>query len=258
MLPEITKHDLEAALDAIVGMVLADADVIEPPIDAFAVARGLGIDVVRDRQQLGRARFVQVGSERRNAEPCGGTIFLRPEPRRERRQWAVAHEVGERWAYRVFEGLGVDAEETPMHTREQVANLLAGRLLLPMPWFSTDGAVCGWDLLELKSRYETASHELIARRMLDFDPPIIISIYDQGQLTMRRSNVTGHVPGPSPAEHECWQYAHRQSAEYHVSDSLAEVQAWPIHESDWKREIVRATAEMFVEGAGAETGFPSL
>jgi len=248
MLPEISKHELEAALEATAGMVLAEADVFAPPVDAFAVATSLGIDVAHDRQQPGRARFVQLGNEGRGVQPGGGTIFLRPEPRRERRQWAVAHEVGERWAYRVFETLGVDPEETLLHSREQVANLLAARLLLPGTWFVDDATTCGWDLLELKSLYATASHELIARRMLDFSPPVIISIYDQGALTMRRSNVPGQVPGPMPVESECWQQAHCQGTPHHVKGSVADVQAWPVHEPQWKREIVRTSAEVFLEG----------
>ena len=39
-----------------------------------------------------------------------------------------------------------------------------------------------------KQRYATASHELIARRMLDFEPWIVITIFDNGRLTFRRSN----------------------------------------------------------------------
>lgn len=243
MLPEITHHELEAALEETTGLVFAEANVFGPPVDAFAIAASLRIDVAHDRAMAGRARFVRLGEER-NRTRAGGTILLRPEPRRERRQWAVAHEIGERWAYRVFESLGIDPCEAPRCSREQVANLLACRLLLPRSWFFEDGMGCGWDLLHLKARYETASHELISRRMLDFGPPIIISIYDQGQLTLRRSNVMGRVPGPSQLERECREYAHAQACPHHVCGIMSEVRAWPIHEPAWKREIVRTSAEM--------------
>ena len=39
------------------------------------------------------------------------TILLRPEPRHERRHWAVAHEIGEHVAHRVFAGWGADPRE---------------------------------------------------------------------------------------------------------------------------------------------------
>ncbi len=247
MLPEITKHDLDAALEDVSTAVLSDARVFQPPVNAFTVAATLGIDVVHDREQPGRARFVQLSGGPRCSESGGGTIFLRPEPRRERRQWAVAHEIGERWAHRVFRILGVDPLEAPPHTREHVANLLAGRLLLPQTWFAADAAACGWDLFHLKSRYETASHELIARRMLDCGPRVIISIFDQGQLSMRRSNVTGRVPPPTRLEQECWQQAHRHGLPHHIGFALSEIRAWPVHETNWKREILRTSAESFCD-----------
>ncbi len=82
-------------------------------------------------------------------------------------QWAIAHELGECERHRVFEFLQVDPREAPPAAREAVANHLASRILLPREAFSADATACGWDLPELKSRYTTASHELIARRMLD-------------------------------------------------------------------------------------------
>jgi hypothetical protein len=38
-----------------------------------------------------------------------------------------------------------------------VLRTLDGRLLLPSDWFADDGRECAWDLLELKTRYATAS-----------------------------------------------------------------------------------------------------
>ena len=113
------------------------------------------------------------GCRDRGSGPSRATILLRPEPRFERRQWAVAHEIGEHVACRVFALWGVDPRETQANAREHVANNLAGRLLLPTAWFAADAVACGWDLLGLKARYRTASHELIARRMLECRPPVI-------------------------------------------------------------------------------------
>jgi len=86
------------------------------------------------------------------------------EPRLERRQWAVAHEVGESIAQRVFVRMGVSFVDIPPAGRERVANHLASCLLLPRDWLISDGEAVEWDLTELKKIYSTASHELIARR----------------------------------------------------------------------------------------------
>ena len=139
--------------------------------------------------------------------------------------------------------LGVSARTAPPNAREQVANLLAARLLLPTPWFAEDGERLAWDLPELKQRYTSASHELIARRMLDMPPPVIVSIFDHDRLTFRRSNLPGRVPAVSQQEAECRSLAYRSGKTASGQMGLETIQAWPVHEPDWKREIVRTTAE---------------
>ncbi len=120
-----------------------------------------------------------------------------------------------------------------------VANHLAGRLLLPRKWFGAEGAACGWDLFELKACFATASHELIARRMLDFAVPIAITIFDHGQRTFRRGNLPGHLPPLAALELAAWRRAHEDGQPAVESHPLCRVQAWPVHEPDRKREILR-------------------
>ena len=242
MLPEIPREELSAGLDAVASELLADARVDAPPVDALLLARALGITVAWDDYQQGRARYVRLGgSVGRPPEP---TILLRPEPRPERRHWAVAHEIGEHVAHRVFAVLLVDPREVAPGARNTVANHLAGRLLLPTQWFAADAAACGWDLGQLKTRYATASHELIARRMLELPPPVIITIFDHGQLSLRRSNVPGCVPVPCSAEMACWHIAHDHNHPHQTPDGPRSIQAWPVHEPGWKREILRTELEL--------------
>jgi len=246
MLAELAPEELADALDAVAAEVLAAAGVGGPPVDAFAVARALGVTVAEDDRQRGRARFVRL--KRRGHTPPQATILLRPEPRPERRQWAVAHEIGEHAARQVFERLWIDPREADPAARERTANQLAGRLLLPAAWFGEDGRALDWDLLELKARYATASHELIARRMLDFPPPVAITIYDHARISFRRSNVAGRVPPPSAGETHCWRRAHESGRAQQMTEGTGTVRAWPVHEEDWKREIVRTEGEEWSDG----------
>jgi len=242
MLPEITPEELSASLDEVAVEVLDEAGIDGPPVDALTIARRLGITIACDERQRGRARYVRLGDARgRKSRP---TILLRPEPRWERRQWAVAHEIGEHVAHRVFGRLSVDPRETAADAREKTATHLASRILLPGPWFRVDGPACAWDLLGLKSRYTTASHELIARRMLDLQPPVIVTIFDHGRVYFRGSNVFGRVPPPSSGEMACWRTVHTRGDPHQASDGLRTVQAWPVHEPGWKREILRAEVEL--------------
>ncbi len=238
MLAEFAREELSAGLDTVAMEVLAEAGVERPPVDAFQLAGALEISVVTDNRQSGRARYVRLGGHR-------ATILLRSDPRPERRHWAVAHEIGEHAAHRMFALLGVDPRETVPGAREVVANHLAGRLLVPGAWFAADGSGCRWDLLELKARYATASHELIARRMLECRPPVIISIFDQGEVHFRRSNLPGRVPPPSSVEMHCWQWVHDRNRPQQTYEGLRAIQGWPVHEEGWKREILRTEAEEY-------------
>jgi hypothetical protein len=120
MLPELTPHDFAAALAEVAARLLAAAGVAAPPVDAFAVAKACGLVVLSDDQQTGRARIVRL---RRHAPAFGqGSIFVRPDPRPERLQWAVAHEIGESQAAEVFRLLAMRVGEAPAGAREAVAN----------------------------------------------------------------------------------------------------------------------------------------
>jgi len=241
MLAELTAEELAAGLDTVAWQVLAEAGVKRPPVDAFEVARALGVTVALNDRQRSRARYVRLAGRGRRQPKA--TILLRPDPRVERQQWAVAHEIGEHAARRVFAQLGVDPRETAPDARETVANHMAGRLLLPSEWFAADAADCGWDLVELKSRYATASHELIARRMLECGPPVIISIFDHRALYFRRSNLPGRVPPPSPVEMQCWRAVHAANRPQQAYEGPRTIQGWPVHEEGWKREILRTEVE---------------
>ena len=188
-----------------------------------------------------------------DAGPPQTSILLRPEPRGERLHWAVAHELGEELAGEIFKELGVDPRAAQPGTREQVANLLASRILLPTVWFQAAAASdCSYDLLSLKERFTTASHELIARRLLDLPPSRVITIFDQGRVTFRRGNVPGRIPRLTPAEQRCWQRVHDTGS---AAEDATGVQHWPIHEPSWKREIVSWEISEFGQEAADNVDF---
>jgi hypothetical protein len=241
MLSEIPDDELAGALDACAAEALWEAGVSEPPVDALAVAEALGLVVAHDFALPYRGRFVRL------AEQGGGgqaTIVVGQSERPEREQWTVAHEIGESIAYRVFDRLGVPFDEALPTAREQVANRLANCLLLPRRWFASDGRDCDWDLLAMKDRYATASHELIARRMMEMRPSIVITVCDLGRVYWRRSNVTARPPMMLPEEHAVWRESHETGltteAILDTETGLERVRCWAIHEPSWKREILRS------------------
>jgi hypothetical protein len=244
MSPEIASEELAATLDHVAEEILDHAGVIAPPINALQLAVRLGYEIAWSKGESGRARLVQTP----RSDPLGrGTILLHPEPRLERRQWAVAHELGEAAAHQVFERLDQDPRTVRANVREQVANWLAGRLLIPSRWWHSSGDDADWDLLALKQRFSTASHELLARRMLEAEPPIVITIFDQGTVFLRMGNHGYRPPRWTDAEERCRM---QSSDEARPIDHVGppRIRSWPIHEQKWLREIVRI--EYAEEGFG--------
>jgi len=247
MLAEIPAEQFAAAVESCAREVLAEGLITAPPVDMLLLAERLELLIARDSAMQGRARFVRLGQ----ANGAGqGTILLADEPRPERRHWAIAHEVGESVVHRVFAMLCVSLIDIPPAGREEVANQLASSLLLPYDWFAADGNAFDWDLLDLKQVYSTASHELIARRQLEMRPTIIITLFDQGKPQWRRSNLAGRPPRLTPQELETWHTTHDtgKPAKYYGEDlpeGLKDIRCWPVHEPDWRREIMRTEIEQW-------------
>jgi IrrE N-terminal-like domain len=227
---------VDTLIDETVKHFLKASRVHGPPVDAITIAHCLGFAMIWDERQTGRARIAMIAPRRgRLPRP---TIFLRPDPRPERVQWALAHEIGEAAMESVLDKASLQADQLQEQAREQFANRFAGRLLLPSAWFATSVHDCNHDLLALKQTYPTASHELIGWRMLDLPNPAIISLFDQGRLQSRRSNLLAHTPPLTSNETDAWRQAH-QSGELVRRELPVRIDAWPIHEPAWKREIVR-------------------
>jgi Zn-dependent peptidase ImmA (M78 family) len=183
--------------------------------------------------------------QRGRAQRGGGRrqIFLRPEPSEERHQWTVAHEIGEHLKVELLQRLGIEPGGTRPLLGESLANLFAHRLLVPTPWLKTSARVCGHDLAQLKEQFRTASHEVIAWRLLDLDEPCAITIVDNGEVYKRRSNAWRVGRTLSPAEQECQRYVHHYSRPRLVQSGGWTVQGWPVHQADWKREVLRSVVE---------------
>jgi Zn-dependent peptidase ImmA (M78 family) len=188
-----------------------------------------------DRRQPQRGRAQHAGGRKQ--------IYLRPEPTEERHQWTVAHEIGEHLKVSLLQRLGIAPAQTRPMMGESLANVFAYRLLVPGCWFAEDASAADYDVLELKRRYRTASHEVIAWRFLDLPEPCIISILDNDHLSRRRSNAWRVRRQLEPAEQECQRHVHRHGQPHVIRENGWTVQGWPIHQADWKREILRSVVD---------------
>lgn len=249
MLAEVPDQHFSTVLDSCAAELLWEAGVAAPPVDAMKIAAQLGLLVAHDAKMACRARFVRLGDPFRSGA-VQETIVVGPSERPERMQWAVAHEIGESVAYRVFDSVGLPSDGAPPGMRESVANLLASRLLLPVQWFTSAANELDWDLPSLKRVFSTASHELIASRMLDMTPSVVITVCDQRRVHWRRGNAASGVPSMHRFERDVWQRVHRSGRDEAVfcddaDIGLERVACWAIHEPGWKREILRSEVSMW-------------
>ena len=235
----LPREEVLAKIDTFVEELLRAAGVNQPPVDAIQLAqRHLGMIVCLDRRQSQRGRAQRTGGRPQ--------IYLKPEPTEERHQWTVAHEIGEHLKVRLLERLGIDPHETRAMAGESLANLFAHHLLVPTCWFASDAPLAGYDLLELKQRYRTASHEVLAMRMLDLPEPAIITVVDNDHIARRRSNAWRVRKELEPVERQCQRYVNHHSRPKVLREGGWTVQGWPVHQADWKREILRSVVEMDV------------
>ncbi len=233
MREDLDREEVVGTVDRLVEELLRAAGVVQPPVDAIALAqRHLGMLVCIDRRQPQRGRAQRAGGRKQ--------IFLRPEPNEERHQWTVAHEIGEHCKAALLEQLGTDPSATRAMAGESLANLFAYRLLVPTCWFTTDAPTCDYDVPALKQRYATSSHEVVAWRLLDLPEPCVITVLDNEHVSRRKSNAWRIRRELEPPERACQQYVNYYSRAHVVREDGWTVHGWPVHQADWKREILRS------------------
>lgn len=232
MSEDLTPEEVRNTIDRLVRDLLDSGGIVEPPVDVIDLARrdpGLSICLDRLSQEAGRGR----------PRPR----LPRPDPTEEGRQWRIAQAIGDHVKDDLLKSLGFDPRGPRPLLGESLTNLFAARLLLPTSWFAGVGRSVGWDLLELKEKFRTASHEVIAWRMLDVEEPCVITILDNDAIHKRKSNRWAVKKDLSPAERECQGYLARYSRPHTVRGEGWRVQGWPIHQSDWRREVLRSVIE---------------
>jgi Zn-dependent peptidase ImmA (M78 family) len=233
---DLSREDVLSVIDRSVSELLDQARVEAPPVDALLLAqRHLGMEVCLDRGQRQRGRAQRAAGKRQ--------IYLRPEPNEERHQWTVAHEIGEHLKANILQRLGVEGGQLQVMAGESLANLFAYHLLVPAVWFTGDAPAAGYDVLELKKEYRTASHEVIAWRLLDLPEPCVVTIVDNESVYRRRSNAWRVRRELEPVEQECQKYVNHYSRPRIVQRDGWTVHGWPVHKADWKREILRSQIE---------------
>jgi hypothetical protein len=230
---DFARTDVLAAVDILVNELLTGANVFEPPVEPVVIAGRLGIPIATQRRRR---------ADRSDPENGDHMMHAKSDASEEARQWLAARAIGVRYKKEIMARLET-GDDGPRIAGESLANLFAYHLLVPASWLADDIKALGYDLPALKERYRTASHEVIAWRFLDLPEPCIVTIVDNDAVTRRRSNGVRITRRLSSPEIQCQRYVNHYSRPRTVQAQGWTVQGWPVHRSDWKREILRSTVE---------------
>lgn len=229
-------------VQSVVESLLADLRIDRPPVDAGIVANALGFRIHQKPAEDPNRGY-------KMSDDSTGRIYVDQLDRPERVQWMTAHEIGEL----ILPGRLESGDPAAF---ESLCNEFACELLLPRGWFVDDARAARFDLFELKALYSTASHEVIAKRMLIVaDPPAIVSIFDHGRMRSRVSNLPWKAPRLSFVEGVVQRAVNSTGESFRESAGGMDVAGWPVHdrETGWKREILRTVIDEFAgESASCE------
>ena len=224
MVEDLSREEFVEAVSQAVKELLLAASVVTPPVDAVSLARNhLGLPPKPQRRKKGVESSTQATEEQK--------------------QWDAALQIGDSLKPNLLHRLGIDPNQPRPLMGESLSKMVAEHLLLPLPWFARDAASSGFDLLALKDIYRTASHELIAWRWLDLPEPCIVTVVDNDHIQRRRSNAWPVRRELHPVEQQCQRYVSEYSRPRIVRAEGWTVQGWPVHRSDWKREVLRSVVE---------------
>lgn len=221
-------YDLHLLLDNLVQEFLAKASLHQPPIDAYALLNSKASQLFElDAPSILSKKSIQVFDPKES------------ESAEVKKQWLAAQSLASslqkeaklRWE---------KSNDTQAAQGISFINLIAQRILVPTQWLKSLALQFDYDLLELKRIFKTPAYEIIALRMLDLDSPCIITIVDNGHIFKRKSNCYNPPKTLSPTESMVLNYVHENSRPKKVNDQGWQVSGWPVHQLDWRREILRS------------------
>lgn len=221
-------YDLHVLLDNLVQEFMVIASLHQPPVDAEALLNA------KAWQLLGLA--APLHHAKKNAQ-----VFdpKESESSEVKKQWLAAQTL----ASSLQKEAKVRWEKSNDNQASQgisFINLIAQRILVPTHWLKSIALSVDYDLIELKRIFKTPAYEIIALRMLDLENPCIITIVDNGHIFKRKSNCCIPPKTLSHTEAMVLNYVHENSRPKKANDQGWQVSGWPVHQLDWRREILRS------------------
>ncbi len=220
--------DLHSAIDRVVGTFLESMRLFQPPVDWVELA----VSIPGIRRETAQEA---TGLSRRRAASKGKLLFA-DSLKEESRQRLAAQAISQFLLPKVGDILGIEDGERPPTSWVRA---LVERLMVPPLWFRDVWRDENGDFVKVLNRFAFTPLEIVAQRLLDDSEPTVLSIIDHGSLTHRASNGPRAGKVLWPLEKECFEYISHFSRTRRLSQGGMTVSGWPIHQSDWKKEVLR-------------------
>jgi hypothetical protein len=161
----------------------------------------------------------------------------------EQRNKAAAEGISRALLPDILRKLDVPAGTENKQFAAHVRSLVVGRVLAPTKLLRAALRECTYDLVALKQHFGTASMEILAMRMLDLDEPCVISIVDDGIVSVRRGNRSPAGKRLESAEQACHDRVAELELPHRVRAEGWTVWGWPVPGRAFRRIILRAVPD---------------
>lgn len=231
--PTLGSDDLQGAIETVVGKFLEDLHLYRPPVDWVEIALGMPGLQKQDQTKA-------TGLTRKKAA-AKGTLLLSEDLADEQNQRLAAQAIAHTLMGKI---LGLMGGEPDSKAPSAWVKLVVKELMVPSAWFHALWREFDGDFTRVLKGFGPIPLEFPAQRMVEGPEPTVVAIIDHGSLIHRFSN--GPRPGKTllPLEKECLEYVNRFSRARRMSGGDLTVWGWPIHRSDWRKEVLRT---VFVE-----------
>ena len=238
---EFTAEELFDEVDRFVNQLLARHGLEGPPVDALRIVQdefNYTLREIEDDDEERSGRFGPRAPRRRGRE-----ILFRIDHSDEARNILSARACAKEMIPRILAKLGVAEGTDNKSARTSLTSLISARLLLPTRWFERDARQTGFDLLQLKQQYSTATYDAIALRMLETEEPCIIAVVDDGHIATRKGNREQASRKLSEPELLCLSQVEEAGEPQTVRRDAWTVTGWPIPDGPFNRIILRAAPD---------------
>lgn len=233
---DFSQEELFDAADRLVAGLLERAGVAVPPVDALRIAEEhLGIPVT----------YVdpEDDDERPARRRATSSIAIPSHATEEQQQCIAAQGVARALLPNLLQKLDIEPGTESKPAAAHFRALLAARLLVPTRMFRAARREWSSDVPALHALFRTASLEAVALRLLDLDEPCVVSIVDDGVVSVRRGNAKAESKKLTAAEQQCLDRVMKLDLPERVRRDGWTVHGWPVPNRPFRRAILRAVPD---------------